>query len=93
MKVITKILDNYCSDKLIETIKDEIYYNHFVDVRTKDNGNKVWVEVKKQKYKDNQYETIFGFYKREAFAHLIDVEKVREKVNKNVEFYLKKERV
>ena len=93
MKVITKILDNYYSDKLIETIKDEINHKWFIDIRVKNNGNKVWVEVKRKKYNDNQYETIFGFYKRNAFANLIDVEKVREKVSKNVNIYFERNRI
>lgn len=93
MKVIKKILDNYFSEILINTIKKEIYYNHFVDVRIKDIKNKVWVEVKKQEYNNDQYEVIFGFYKGNAFANLIDVEKVIEKVNKNVECYFKRSKV
>ena len=90
MKVIDKVLDNYYSYKLIETIKDEIKHKYFIDIRIKNNENGVWVEVKRQEYNDNQYEAVFGFYKRNAFANLIDVERVREKVSKNVESYLKR---
>ncbi len=89
MKVIDKILDNYYSDKLEKIIVERIRFKSFVDVRTEKSKLGVYIKVKEPKFKDSEYEIIYAFKKEKAFEMLLNIEKAKEEVAKNLEYYLK----
>ena len=57
MKLITKILDKYYSDKLCKEVKTYML-QWFIDVRFVERKYTIELQVKKPEYNENQYQEI-----------------------------------
>lgn len=86
MKLITKILDNYYTEKVDEFIKsiEMSWYLDFKHVYTKD---KILVLVKKKKYNDKLFREIMHFQKKDSFTYLCDKEKLANTIDISIKEY------
>lgn len=86
MKLITKILDNYYTEKLEDFIKQiEIsWYLDFKHINTKD---ELLVLVKKKKYNDKLFREIMHFQKKDSFTYLCDKEKLAKNIDRLIKEY------
>lgn len=75
MKLITKILDKYYSDKLCKEVK-RYMLQWFIDVRFVKRKYTIELQVKKSEYNENQYQEILTFGKDQCFYYMCIFEKV-----------------
>lgn len=96
--MITKVLDNYYSNKLMNIIKNRISKKYYIsvylkkpDFNVKEEKNKIIVQIKKPEYKDEFYTQIFAFYKENAFEILCRYDEMWKEIEINIKEYLKGE--
>ena len=88
MKLITKVLDKYYSDKLCKEIK-RYMLQWFVDVRFVENKYSIELQVKITAYNENQYQEILTFRKEEAFYYMCIFEEVENAIDDGMKRYFK----
>ena len=86
MKMITKILDKYYSDKLCKEIKRYMFL-WFIDVRFIERKYTIELQVKKPEYNENQYQEILTFGKDQCFYYMCIFEKVEKAIKDAMERY------
>ncbi len=92
MKIISKLLDAYYTNKLISYII--FVLNDFViDVRTEKHEYLVIIKVKKSKYNDSQYKEIYRFSKEDAFTLMCMYKDVTTEILENMNKYCEKEMI
>lgn len=87
MKMITKILDKYYSDKLCKEIKKYIKLQWFIDVRFIKRKYTIELQVKKPEYNENQYQEILTFGKDQCFYYMCIFEKVEKAIKDAMKRY------
>ena len=94
-KIIKKMLDKYYIDKLTNEIRESCIFKYDLDFRVTDDANnkKVYLAVKKRKYKEAEYATIFTFGYDDALIMLIKLNDVKQMVNDYIKDYLERERL
>lgn len=90
-KIIHRILDRYYADKLIKEIIDSFRCIYYLDFKTEKNENRIFLYVKKPKYKNTEYEKVIHFRIEEAIIHLIRIDDTRRVVREQIKKYLDKE--
>lgn len=90
MKIISKILDAYYTNKLIDYIKF-VLNDFLIDVRTIKYKYLVVIKVKKPKYNDIQYKEIYRFSKEDAFTLMCMYKDVTTEILENINKYREKE--
>ena len=88
MKLITKILDKYYSDKLCNKIK-RYMLQWFVDIRFVEGKYTIELQVKKSEYNENQYQEILTFGKDQCFYYMCIFEKVENAIKDAMKRYSK----
>ncbi len=91
MKLITKILDTYYSDKLVALITRILYNRYNIDIRVTTGEQYIRIEIKKTIYNDEQYKTIFAFKKEDSFSYICNQSKLIEVVSNCADDILGKE--
>ena len=86
MKLITKVLDKYYSDKLCKEIK-RYMLQWFVDVRFVEDKYLIELQVKKTEYNENQYKEILTFSKDNCFYYMCIFEKVENAIKDAMKRY------
>lgn len=94
MKIITKILDNYYTEKVKEIIASEILVNgHILDFKIEDGkkyGNSLFrVYIKEPHYEDSEYVIIHSQLKSSSIYYLIQEERIRKKISGALKGYIK----
>lgn len=88
---IDKILDEYYSRKLTKDIQKCLLFKYDLDVRTEWEKDVVRIQIKKRKYKDNQYYTVFLFKCDTALRYLIRFDEVKDALKDSIKYYFEKE--
>ena len=86
MKLITKVLDKYYSDKLCKEIK-RYMLQWFVDVRFVEDKYLIELQVKKPEYNESQYKEILTFSKDNCFYYMCIFEKVENAIKDAMKRY------
>lgn len=86
MKLITKILDKYYSDKLCKEIK-RYMLQWFIDIRFVEREYAIELQVKKPKYNEKQYQEILTFGKDQCFYYMCIFEKVEKTIKDAMKRY------
>lgn len=89
---IDKILDEYYSRKLAKRIRECVLFNYSLDERTIFEKNVVRIQIKKKKYRDDQYYTIFDYKYDEALGYLISFNNVRNIIENSITCYFENEK-
>lgn len=86
MKLITKILDKYYSDKLCKEVKT--YMLHWlIDIRFVERKYTIELQVKKPKYDEKEYQEILTFGKDQCFYYMCIFEKVEKGIKDAMKRY------
>lgn len=88
-RIITKILDKYYLNQLINAIKKYMIY-WIIDLKIEYSNENLCVSVKKIKYNDEQYVILINIPKKECLYYLCNFEYVRERIDKGMKYYLEK---
>lgn len=86
MKLITKILDKYYSDKLCKEVKTYML-QWFIDVRIVERKYTIELQVKNPKYDEKQYKKILTFGKDQCFYYMCIFGKVKNAIKDAMERY------
>lgn len=86
MKLITKVLDKYYSNKLCEEIKRYMLL-WIIDIRFVENKYFIELQVKKTEYNENQYQEILIFEKEKCFYYMCIFEKVENAIKDAMKRY------
>lgn len=86
MKLITKILDKYYSNKLCKEIK-RYMMRWLIDIRFVERKYNIELQVKKPEYNENQYKEILTFGKEQCFYYMCIFEKVENAIKDAMERY------
>lgn len=86
MKLITKILDKYYSNKLCKEIK-RYMLQWFIDIRFVEGKYTIELQVKKPEYNEKQYKEILTFGKDQCFYYMCIFEKVENAIKDAMERY------
>lgn len=86
MKLITKILDKYYSNKLCKEIK-RYMLQWFIDIRFVEGKYTIELQVKKPEYNEKQYKEILTFGKDQCFYYMCIFEKVENAIKDTMERY------
>lgn len=88
MKLLSKMLDNYYSNKLVQFVEMEIISKYIVDIKQFNHKNYIEISIKKTQYNDKQYIVVFRFNKQDAFEFMCRQQELSKKVLNNVRNYL-----
>jgi len=88
MKLLSKILDNYYSNKLVQFVEMEIISKYIVDIKRFNHKNYIEIRIKRTQYNDEQYMVIFRFNKQDAFEFMCRQQELSKKVLNNAKNYL-----
>lgn len=88
MKLLTKILDNYYSNKLVQFVKMEIISKYVVDIKHFNHKNYIEISIKRTQYNNKQYRVVFRFNKQDAFEFICRQQELSKKVLNNAKNYL-----
>ena len=86
--MITKILDNYYTKKLLEEIKWSFIVRG-LDYKFEDEQKRVYIEAKPKKYDKEFYDKIIQIDKSEALKYLCDLDNFRKHVDEIINEYKK----
>lgn len=89
MKLITKILDKYYADKLADKIRGDIQLKSFINVKIEKTSDFVFIKVKKPKYKDSEYHSVYHFHVSYAFELWLNYREVIKETMSNFNTYLR----
>lgn len=87
MKIIDKILDNYCSKKLTNVISKIIHSMFDIDIIFCEDEISIVVKAKKRIFNDKQYKQIYSFYKDDALSLLCNQNELKHYLIKMIEMY------
>lgn len=88
MKILSKILDNYYSNKLVQIVKMKIISNYIVDIKQFNYKNYIEIRIKKTCYNDKEYIVIFRFNKQDAFEWICRQQELSKKLSDEVLRYI-----
>ena len=88
MKLLSKMLDNYYSNKLVQFVKMEIISKYIVDIKHFNHKNYIEIRIKRTQYNDKQYTVVFRFNKQDAFKFMCRQQELSKKVLNNTKKYL-----
>ena len=88
MKILSKILDNYYSNKLVQFVEMELISKYFVDIKRFNHKNYIEIRIKRTHYNDKQYTVVFRFNKQDAFEFMCRQQELSKKVLNNAKNYL-----
>lgn len=87
MKIITKILDNYYTEKLKQEL-ERCRLGYFIDTRFVDNEYGFQFQIKKEEYNEKQYQVLGMFYKEDSFYNICILDKIKERIDKLIKEYI-----
>lgn len=87
--MIEKILDKYYTNKIKEMIKRNMMFWVNLDIRFIENKNHFELQIKDNKYNDNEYRKILTFDKKESIINICLWRELEETIKKLVERYYK----
>jgi len=88
MKLLSKMLDNYYSNKLVQFVEMEIISKYIVDIKQFNHKNYTEISIKRTQYNDKQYIVVFRFNKQDAFEFMCRQQELSKKVLNNAKKYL-----
>ena len=92
MKLINKMLDNYCTDKLKDQISSVIVSYCILDFKFEnskvcgDDGVRLY--IKRPEHKENFYCQIYCWRKRSSFYRLINFEEMIKTIRSSIDSYV-----
>jgi hypothetical protein len=89
--MLKRYLDNYYSNALIDQLGSLIHDSYNLDIKAL-KENKLWkLQIKKRKYNDLQYTTIFEFEESNAISILCAIHDYFKDILDMLDAYIKKE--
>jgi len=79
-KVITEILDDYFTNKLLEEIKWS-FIERYLDYKFESDKYRIIIKVKLKKYKDEFYSAIIKIDKNDSFKYMCDLDNFRKQID------------
>jgi hypothetical protein len=86
MRIITKILDNYYSEKL-KKLLSRYMMRWFLDKRFIEEHERISLLIKRPEYNDKQYKEVISFYKDNAFEYMCNQKEIENVLKELVERY------
>lgn len=86
MKIITKILDNYYSEKLKKLLSRYMLV-WYLDKKFIEEHEKISLLIKRPEYNDKQYKEVISFYKDNAFEYMCNQKEIENVLKELVERY------
>lgn len=89
--MIEKMLNKYFINKFKEHIGNYLLH-WFIDTRFVENQYYVILQIKKSKYKEENYKSIYSFYKKSGLEYILEEERYLKSIKEAVEIYLEENR-
>ena len=87
--MIEKILDKYYIKKIKQKIKKFMKYWISLNIRFIEEDNYIILQIKDEKFNDNEYKVILKFNKKEGIIYICMLEKIQENIIEEVKKYYK----
>ena len=87
--MIEKILDKYYIKKIKQKIKKFMKYWISLNIRFIEEDNYIILQIKDEKFNDNEYKGILQFNKKEGIIYICMLEKIQENIIEEVKKYYK----
>lgn len=89
--MIEKMLDKYFLNKFKMHISNYLLH-WYIDTRFVETQNYINLQIKKPKYKEENYKCIYSFYKKSGLEYILEEERYLKSIKEAVEKYLEENR-